>query len=281
MSVMVLGDCVLDVYVFYSGLRGTFNASKGPVLIAPGGACNVAIAAKRGGLDVLAVDLLGNDWAGQLLKDALIESGVNVSYIELRDGASTPVSVNLISIKKRHRFVGYFPPKYLLPKVDKEPDAVFFDGYAGLSTNAVKVAEELKGRSKVFFDPGPVYRGTESPSALKVAEYVLLNLNEYRRLKGLLKGKKAIVKMGARGAALYFKGRRINSKGINVQAATTVGAGDAFDGYFISAIIRGLSEDKALKLATAAAAEKVKGIGISSFPFICNDFKISKEPCRA
>ncbi len=275
MSLMVLGDCVLDVYVFYKGLRAQFNPSEGPVLLEPGGACNVALAAARGGLKVHVTDSIGNDAAGRALTGMLSSAGIDISGINLMKEHTTPVSINLINARtKRHRFVGYVPSRNILQSAQLQPDAVFFDGYAAVSTNATDQAEKLRGSSRVFFDPGPVYAGSDSFRAIKAADYVLLNLTEYRRLEPAIRDSRVILKMGSRGAAIIAGGRKVSVGGIRVSAVSTVGAGDAFDGYFISALVRGLSEIKALELANMAAAEKIKGIGLSSFPVIGADFKL-------
>lgn len=268
MSLAVLGDCVLDVYAFYDDLKHGFNESKGPVLLEPGGACNVAIAASRGGVEVRVVDLVGDDAAGRALREALLSAGINVEGLRLAGSLHTPVSINLISEKRgTHKFLGHLPRQRELPRPGPV-NAVFLDGYAAISSNAASLAMEMKGSAKVFFDPGPLYRGSEGLAALEAADYVLLNLSEYRRLRGLLKGKTAVVKMGPRGAAIYSNGFKAMVKGIKVRPLTTVGAGDAFDGYFISAILRGLDPRKALEVANEAAARKITGVGISSFPRI-------------
>ncbi len=55
-----------------------------------------------------------------------------------------------------------------------------------------------------------------------------------------------VMKMGAKGAALYYKGKKYYSHGYTVPVEDVVGAGDALGGTFLSLYYRGFTLEKAL-----------------------------------
>ncbi|RLI07508.1 hypothetical protein DRO24_02865, partial [Candidatus Bathyarchaeota archaeon] len=81
------------------------------------------------------------------------------------------------------------------------------------------------------------------------------------RVAELRDGLKAIIKMGASGAALCSAEGVIHVPAIplerlGLRVVNTVGCGDAFLGAFAASLVEGLSEEEALRRGCAAGAYK-------------------------
>jgi 2-dehydro-3-deoxygluconokinase/2-dehydro-3-deoxygalactonokinase len=66
-----------------------------------------------------------------------------------------------------------------------------------------------------------------------------------------------VMKMGAKGAALYYEGKKYHSHGYMVPVEDVVGAGDALGGTFLSLYYRGFTLEKALDYGIVAATLNV------------------------
>lgn len=101
-KVMVIGDLLLDTYTIGRARRISPEA---PVAIVhvqeensrPGGAGNVALNLISLGLEVVAVGRIGQDWAGDQLKQTLQQQGVNVEALITQIPYRTPVKNRVIA----------------------------------------------------------------------------------------------------------------------------------------------------------------------------------------
>ena len=132
----------------------------------------------------------------------------------------------------------------------------------------------------LVFDPGPTV--TDIPRstlehALARCDWVSANAAEARVLTGeadpataaarLAEGRKgALVRRGPDGCWLCEDGRVTHVAGFAVKAIDTNGAGDAHDGVFIAALIRGFGAADAALIANAAAALSTTIIGPATSP---------------
>lgn len=101
-SVLVIGDFMLDTYT-----TGKINriSPEAPVSVLhvqkeesrPGGAGNVALNLLSLGAKVYTVGRIGNDYAGDELKDALEKEGIDIEHLLLQKGYKTPVKNRLIA----------------------------------------------------------------------------------------------------------------------------------------------------------------------------------------
>ncbi|MGQ0668603.1 MAG: carbohydrate kinase family protein, partial [Actinomycetota bacterium] len=64
----------------------------------------------------------------------------------------------------------------------------------------------------------------------------------------------ACVKLGAEGAVAAWDGRMIRESGEPVEEVDPTGAGDAFDGALLAALVRGATPEEALRAACRAGA---------------------------
>ncbi|MFW5795167.1 MAG: carbohydrate kinase family protein, partial [Bacillota bacterium] len=74
-----------------------------------------------------------------------------------------------------------------------------------------------------------------------------------------------VITLGSKGVKIFRKNNKnINIPGYKVKAKDTTGAGDCFNGVFLSNIAKGWNIEKSAKYANAAAAISVKSIGSRS-----------------
>lgn len=101
-SVLVIGDFMLDTYT-----TGKINriSPEAPVSVLhvqkeesrPGGAGNVALNLVSLGAKVFTMGRIGNDFAGDKLKDALEREGIDIEHLALQKSYKTPVKNRLIA----------------------------------------------------------------------------------------------------------------------------------------------------------------------------------------
>lgn len=73
--------------------------------------------------------------------------------------------------------------------------------------------------------------------------------------------KMVVLKVGKEGAIVATQQKRIHVSGFSVEAIDATGAGDTFDGAFVSRLSEGAEAEDAAKYANAAAALSTRGIG--------------------
>ncbi|CUI17176.1 Bifunctional protein hldE [Candidatus Protochlamydia naegleriophila] len=101
-KVMVIGDLLLDTYTIGKARRISPEA---PVAIVhvhheehrPGGAGNVVLNLVSLGAQVAVIGRIGNDWAGEVLCDALRKEGVVVEAIFKQESYKTPIKNRVIA----------------------------------------------------------------------------------------------------------------------------------------------------------------------------------------
>jgi sugar/nucleoside kinase (ribokinase family) len=132
----------------------------------------------------------------------------------------------------------------------------------------------------LLFDPGPtvalIPRSTLD-DAMARADWVSANADEAQVLTGeadpanaasvLAEGRHgALVRCGADGCWLSHDGQTVHIAGFAVDAIDTNGAGDAHDGVFIAALMKGFNPNDAALIANAAAALSTTRIGPATSP---------------
>ena len=100
-KVMIVGDLLLDMYTVGKARRISPEA---PVAIVnvqkeeyrPGGAGNVALNLISLGAQVVPIARIGNDWAGNLLKEAFQSEGMDTDSIFIQEHFQTPIKNRII-----------------------------------------------------------------------------------------------------------------------------------------------------------------------------------------
>ena len=137
-------------------------------------------------------------------------------------------------------------------------------------------AEARRRGMRVAFNPAPMHASV-ADLALGELDLLVVNETEARELAAALAGENVarggadvdgaidalaarlpdvplVVTLGAAGAALSVRGERTRARAPSVDAVDTTGAGDAFVGYLLAALVAGAAEAEALGRACTAGA---------------------------
>jgi sugar/nucleoside kinase (ribokinase family) len=273
-DVIVLGDVMLDVTVDAPALA-TGGDVHGTVLARPGGGgANAAVWAAAAGARVRFYGRVGDDTTGRVLAESLrdhrVEAALTVDpevrtgtlFVARLEGERSMVAdrganarVSADDLPSRLEAGAVLVSGYLLFHPSSEPA-----GIAALERAAADhVAIEASSWPLV-----EAYGADRFLSATSAATVLLANEAEAHALTGLdteaaigaLARRFPIVcvKLGASGALMSADGRLVRSAAPAVEERDTTGAGDAFDGVFLAALVRGASPAEALEAGCAAGA---------------------------
>lgn len=203
------------------------------------------------------VGAVGNDPDGVWLLDRLAAFGVDISTV-VRDEVH-PSGVALIGVDARGENSIIVAPGanghvIVPPRSIADADALLLQFEVPLQT-VTRAAIEFDGY--VAVNPSPAQ---PIPSTLLVrADLFVVNEGEYRDLPELQDVALVAVTRGSRGADLLRRGQVAHHADAArvAHVANTVGAGDAFFAALASALILGISGDRALDLACTVAAAVV------------------------
>ena len=260
--------------------------------ITAGGGLNTMVAARRDGMDVVFAGQYGTGPFGDVVRQALEESGVTVVQPGLAD-VDSGYCVALVDATTERTFVTSVGAEGQLTRADldrvtlRADDVVFVSGY-GLAhpVNGAAIADWLgtvPSSVRVVFDPSPLV--DTLPAAVLAAvsarsDVVSANSREARLLSptsATLAEAAAAIAAAARGTALVRDGadgcwvvesgsEPVLVPGFPVVAVDTNGAGDAHDGVLAAALGRGASLQDAVRRANAAAALAVTRTGPATAP---------------
>ena len=260
--------------------------------ITAGGGLNTMVAARRDGMDVVFAGQYGTGPFGDVVRQALEESGVTVVQPGLAD-VDSGYCVALVDATTERTFVTSVGAEGQLTRADldrvtlRADDVVFVSGY-GLAhpVNGAAIADWLgtvPSSVRVVFDPSPLV--DTLPAAVLAAvsarsDVVSANSREARLLSptsATLAEAAAAIAAAARGTALVRDGadgcwvvesgsEPVLVPGFPVAAVDTNGAGDAHDGVLAAALGRGASLQDAVRRANAAAALAVTRTGPATAP---------------
>ena len=260
--------------------------------ITAGGGLNTMVAARRDGMDVVFAGQYGTGPFGNVVRQALEESGVTVVQPGLAD-VDSGYCVALVDATTERTFVTSVGAEGHLTRADLDrvelldDDIVFVSGY-GLAhaVNGAAIADWLgtvPSSVRVVFDPSPLV--DTLPAAVLAAvsarsDVVSANSREARLLSptsATLAEAAAAIAAAVRGTALVRDGadgcwvvesgsEPVLVPGFPVVAVDTNGAGDAHDGVLAAALGRGVSLQDAVRRANAAAALAVTRTGPATAP---------------
>ncbi|WP_460934297.1 ribokinase [Phycicoccus ginsengisoli] len=207
------------------------------------------------------IGAVGTDPEGGWLLDRLAAFGVDVSTVQ-RD-EHHPTGLALIGVDERGENSIIVSPganAHLTAPASAAVDAaalmIQFEIPLDTATRAV---EEFHGF--VAVNPSP----TQSiPAALlHRADLFVVNAEEYRQLPELEQATLVVVTLGSQGAEARAHGRRTHAVPAHpvMQAANTVGAGDAFVASLVSALIVDTPLPEALRVAAMVASAVVEDLG--------------------
>lgn len=276
MDLITVGDVMVDVHVESPALAGGGDVH-GRVRLQPAGtSANAAVWAVWEGASARVLGRVGEDLAGRLLREALLERGVEPA---LTLDADAPSGTMLVVVQEGERSMvadrganARLRPDDLPPAL--EASAVLVSGYLFLQASTTEAAIGAIERARARFvavesSSWPLLEafGTERFLALSSsagADTILANGREAQILTGRSgadaaralgeRFRVACVKVGPEGAVMSFEGAAVGAPGERIAEVDPTGAGDAFDGVLLAALARGTEPEAALRRACHAGA---------------------------
>lgn len=280
MDLVTIGDVMVDVRV-ETGALARGGDVHGRVLVQPGGsAANAAVWGAWSGARTALYGRVGDDLGGRVLREALLERGVE-PHLAVDPEAATGTMLVVHEAGERSMVADRGANARVSPA--DLPDAirasvVLVSGYLLLDPECrpgALAALERGEAAYVAVDPAswPLVEafGVERFLAETApANVVLANRLEARSLTGedALAAARAlskrfaiaVVKLGAEGAVLCVDDEVLEAPGERVREVDPTGAGDAFDGVFLASLARGSSPAEALRRACRAGALQVSSL---------------------
>ena len=278
----------------------TFQGGKG---------ANQAVAAARGGGDVVFIASVGNDnYGAESIKGYKLD---NINTEDIKICKNIPSGIAMITIAANGEnaiAVASGANAELKPEDLDEAEEAFLEAdymLVQLETpldtvqKAVEICAEFE--TKVILNPAPAAELADD--IISMIDIITPNETEAERLTGVKvqndsDAKKAsevlhkrgintvIITLGSQGAFLSDRITGVSKTvpGFKVEATDTTAAGDVFNGQLAVALAEGLSLEDAIRQAHAAAALSVQKLGAqSSIPrreetdyFLEEQFKIEK-----
>lgn len=251
---------------------------------AGGKGLNQSIAIARAGANVYHAGCIGND--GQMLADLLVNSGVDISYVQRADTNNGHAIIQVDLQGNNSIFIypgtnGMIYEEYVdevLKDFDQGDILVLQNEISNVKYIIDKAYEK---KIDIVFNPSPFNEVISTIDLNKVA-YLMINEVEGKEITGsdepdeiitLLNNKypdtRVILTLGYKGSVYYDGKVKISQPAYTVVAVDSTAAGDTFTGYFVAGLSRGNEVEQALKLASAAAALSVSKPGAApSIPLV-------------
>ncbi|KAJ4829295.1 hypothetical protein Tsubulata_000992 [Turnera subulata] len=294
---VVVGSANADIYVEIDRLPAvgeTISAKSGQNL-AGGKGANQAVCAAKLAYPTYFLGQVGEDAHGDLIKDSLLEGGVNLGHLRaVAGGVPTGSAVVMLQPDGQNSIIivggantSGWPSRLTPPDLELVRNAgiVLLQREIPDSVN-IQVAEAAKNAGvPVILDAG----GMDTPlpqELLEAVDFFSPNESELGRVTAMstdsfeqigqavkkchgMGVKQVLVKLGAKGSALFVDGEKpIRQPIISApKVLDTTGAGDTFTAAFAVALVEGKPKEECLRFAAAAASlcVQVKG-AIPSMP---------------
>jgi fructokinase len=233
----------------------------------PGGApMNVAVAIHRLNGHVTPIAQVGHDLFGRMLKDTLVQEGMDVSYISIDDHHKTSLAFVSLDEHGERQFMFYRDPsadQFLsldLKMIEKIPYDIIHFGSVGLAKFPLKestdllIEDAIKNNKIISFDVNvrlmlvkdeqqhktTIKKYIQKSNLIKCSyEEVVYLLGEEKHLDSMvstlfqLENQMVIVTDGEKGVHLYYQDHKFYQEAFQVEVIDTTGAGDAFMGAFL------------------------------------------------
>ena len=274
MKIVNFGSMNLDhVYAVSHFVKGGETLAADSMKDCVGGkGLNQSLAVARSGASIYHAGMLGD--GGELLRDCLKKSGVDVSLIE-RCGAPqghtaiqvTPDGLNCILV------FGGSNQQIDHAYIDRVL-ARFVPGDYLMLQNEISCLEYLLSSAasrglKIVLNASPIDEALLR-LPLEHLEWLVVNeiecaaiagiedpMQAYRALQQKYPNIGILLTLGADGSVCWKDGCEYHQTAFPVRAVDTTGAGDTFVGYFIGYITQGMSIQETMRTASAASAISV------------------------
>ena len=255
-----------------------------------GNGANTAIALATLGVPVRLLGAVGCDDQARFVLEALRRAGVDTSAVATI-GAATAATVALVNSAGDRMFlhrIGVGSEAFAAP-IEFAPPLTggmshYHLGSIFMLPNLRPVAAATLARARgaglttsldTNWDPQGLWMADLAP-CLPQLDFIFVNEDEARMCTGFAEApdaarvllghgaRVAVIKLGARGCAIYSAGEEILCPAFEVEARDTTGAGDCFVAGFLAAIRLGKSLAQAGRLGNAVGAFTVQQLGGSA-----------------
>ncbi len=254
---------------------------------------NVAIAAARQGASAGYLTSVGQDWMGDAFLDLWRAEGVDASKVGRHPTAPTGVNF-VIHGPTGHKFdyLRRNSAASLMTASDVPKDYIAGARFLHVSAISQAISETARAACaaaiamarasgvKVSYDTNLRLRlwdletaRAEIHATIPLCDVALPSLDDSQQLTGLaaaddiadfyldLGAPMVALKMGSEGALLALPSQRVRIAPHRVDALDATGAGDTFDGAFLSRLLEGDDPETAARYANVAAALSTTGYG--------------------
>lgn len=286
-KVTVFGSFVVDLMARTPHLPVPAETVKGSFfkMGAGGKGFNQGVAAHKAGADVTMITKLGKDSFANVALDVMDELGMSKEHLFFNETEATGIALILVDEKTSQNEIVIVPgacATITKEDTDSVADVIKESEYVLLQLEVNEDANErivncaYENGTKVILNTAPyspvsdevlskVYMVT--PNEVEAEEMTGIKIDgleaakkaaEVFRSKGV---KKVVITLGSRGVFISADGREEIVPCFRVDALDTTGAGDAFNGAFLTALSEGKDEWEAARFANALAAISVTRIG--------------------
>ena len=264
MTITTIGEILIDLTQTHIDENGIAHFAANP-----GGApANVAVAAKKLGAETAFIGCVGNDLYGNMLRDTLVQHGVNTDGLQVTDRANTTLAIVMVDDRGERSFSFYRKPgadtqiDAARAARDAEKAGILHFGSVSLTDpacrEAVTAAVQAAKKAGALISYDPNYRASlweseeeavrQMRAVLPLCDLVKISDEETGLMCGVkdpaaaleklaaLGVRLAVVTLGAHGAMWRCGDLTGTVPGFSVKVADTNGAGDTFFGAFLSRI---------------------------------------------
>jgi sugar/nucleoside kinase (ribokinase family) len=231
MRLACVGDNVVDVYTSLG-------------LMFPGGnAVNVAVAARRAGVEASYLGVLGSDAAGRAVLRSLREEGVSLERLRVRDGPNAYCTVEIVDGDRRFLVSDLGVSRFVLDADDLSFLATNDLVHTGDTSHLDDQIRDVAERVPVSFDfaEQPEEYWSRLVDCVSIATFSATQLSDkeasdFARRVVDLGPRIVLVTLGERGAlALDSEGAHFSRS--SVSPVDTLGAGDSLIGTFLAGVL--------------------------------------------
>jgi ribokinase len=276
-DVAVLGTCNLDFISRVSRFAGADEEINMDQLhqSVGGSAANSALTLTKMGIKTGIMTRVGEDYGGNLIRQALNEAGIHTQRIISLD---KPTGMTFIAVDDQGERSIYVHMGANAHFQLLEEDRVYIKDAKALHLTGMywEVAEEASQYAEILsFNPGMLLSSfgiSKLKETISRADMLFLNQKETKMLTGMEPslGAKFLVEMGVpmviltrgqEGATLYTQKEIIVSPAMETRVLDTTGAGDTFPAAFLASHLQGKDGFDCLKEANIVASRQVKKWG--------------------
>lgn len=248
-------------------------------LLSPGGQVATAVVTCANlGLRTRYIGTIGDDLRGDIQRESLRSTGVDVTGLIVREGCPNQTAYIVIDERTGERTVFWqrstclrLEPSDICPDDIRAARMLHLDGYdVDAATYAARIARE--SGVPVSLDVDTVYPGFDS--VLRNVDYMVAGsswpakwtgkTDPFEALSAIhaeFENRVTAMTLGSRGSLALYEGDWYYSAAFEVPCIDTTGAGDVFHGAFCRAMLEGMSMNAALDFSNAAAALNCTAIG--------------------